>query len=241
MDPPSAGAVPPPIYTGGGSPTGTLVAEPPRTGSVQQLVRSLSNDLRGLAKRGLVLAGLVGVIALGGWIITTRLAALPEAGRENVPSDSPVEPAPQISSAEQERQQQLLNRLADSRIPNSYFYAVVNEAFYLKYPQRQRRPLTNSEADEPLRADWDRVAFEVLEFSEQLSSESRLQLGTYLPRDELRINQALNRKRVNRSRFYRTLDRDLVRALPMYRGEDLSDGRIQQLRIALGRDRVADL
>ncbi len=70
-----------------------------------------------------------------------------------------IEPSPSV----QQRQKDLSKRLKENNIPALKFYRQVDRAFYAKYPELNRRPLTNRAEDEKLRQEWQDLAVQMLE------------------------------------------------------------------------------
>jgi serine/threonine protein kinase, bacterial len=131
-------------------------------------------------------AGTLGWVAVRGWL---------QMQQRNFSSPTPVS-TQSYSSTEKQRKAQLLSRLEQSSIPSSFFYRLVNEAYYLQYPDQRGQLLGNGPEDESRRTNWDQVALQAVTLTEQLSPNARNRLGSYTPSDECAadVSQCQRRK-----------------------------------------------
>jgi serine/threonine protein kinase, bacterial len=158
-------------------------------------------------------AGTLGWVAVRGWL---------QMQQRNFSKPSPVS-TQSYSSTEKQRKAQLLSRVEQSGIPSSFFYRLVNEAYYLQYPEQRGQLLGNGPEDESRRTDWDRVALQAVTLTEQLSSNARNRLGSYTPSDLNRWRNQQPRANVDARRIYQQAETRLTDALPMYRGANIQD------------------
>lgn len=173
----------------------------------------------------MLLAGVLGFGAVYNW--------LQQRPAQSTSTESPV------PEDEQQRKQELFRRLRTLNVGTTYFNQVTNEAFYLKYPDYPRRPLTTGAEDAPLRAQWDQMGTQILDVLDDISPASRQRIGRYGATTRQTWNRQLRQARVDRRRFYREVDRQFQQQLPMYRPTALDDKRGQQIWYALAADRLA--
>jgi serine/threonine-protein kinase len=138
--------------------------------------------------QAILLTGLVigGWWAGVNWIGPALKRQLPEITKPSSakPSASPSQsPQPGFSKAEQERKQQIDTRRQQLSIDNAFFVRLVNEAFYAKHPELNGQKLGTSDAEAPLRQEWDELALQELERLAFLSREARSRLGQYTAAD----------------------------------------------------------
>ena len=168
----------------------------------------------GLIRGLLIVMLLVGAGALG-WVVVRGWLQ-----QQNFSPPKPVS-TQSYSTDEQSRKAQLLTQLEQSQIPSGFFYRLVNEAYYLQYPDQQGKLLGNGSEDIARRSNWDRVALQTLAFVGQLSPSVRTRLGRYTGQDYRLRGQRLQSgsdRPVNEA-----AEAMLVDALPMYRQADIHD------------------
>ncbi|NCJ08394.1 protein kinase [Synechococcales cyanobacterium C] len=181
----------------------------------------------------------IGVASYAGWsLMRSWLSTNPLSAPLSASSSEVEEDAPAFSPEEQARKERLFQQIDSLQMSSGLFNRLVNEAFYLQYPNLQGRRLSNVAADAQERANWDAVAFQVLEILESLTPDARDRLGTYSRTDLETWENQLKATRVNPRRLYRDAERDVVRQLPMYRRQDLPKHLAHQLWYATVADRV---
>lgn len=215
----------------------TVVAQVQSPGPVAKMGNHLRNALVRLLQAIVMVTLMITVGALAFGAVYSWLQQRPTTSE---PAEPPEQtPTPQsFSSDEQSRKQALFRRLRATGTRLTYFNQVTNEAFYLNYPRYRRRPLTKSAADERLRAEWDQVGAQVVDALETLSASSRQRIGRYGPSTRKSWDAQLREARVNSDRFYRDVDRQFQRQLPMYRGTELQGKRGEQIWFAIASDRL---
>ncbi len=204
------------------------------------LLKSSAKLAARVTLKGALLLTFVGA-SYAGWSgvrnwVTTQ-SPLPTASSD-LGSDSETETGAVFSPEEQSRKEQLFQQLERLQTPSGVFYRLVNEAFYLEYPDLQGRVLSSMAEDAEGRANWDAVAFQVLDMLETLTPDARDRIGTYVQRDLTIWEEQLESTRINPRRLYRDAERDVVRQLPMYRRQNLPDHFAHQLWYATVADRV---
>lgn len=223
----------------------TVVAEPvvKAPGVVTQVGNKVQDWTIRLLKQVLILGAIATLLGGAIWAIRERVGTgnvapwsqTEEPTKTQEPTNRP------LSRQELARKARLFERIDVLGVPPTYFNQITNEAFFLEYPNYQGRALTRSEADAPLREQWDEVGFQVLEAVGKLNPTVRDRLGQYRLRDRQRLDSQLRNKKINRRRFYRQVEERLVDDLPMYRNVDLQGKRAQQLWYAIALDQLLDI
>ena len=99
----------------------------------------------------------------------------------------------QLPRTEQKRQEALRDKRRLLGIDFNFFVNLVNEEFYIRYPEQQGRTLTDEPSDAIWRERWHQIADDFLQRLGQLSEPSRMKLGTYrlddLDRWKITVNQ----------------------------------------------------
>ncbi|MGB7414576.1 MAG: serine/threonine-protein kinase [Thermosynechococcaceae cyanobacterium] len=181
----------------------------------------------------LVIAAMMTAGAFAFSAVYTRLLQ-PSTG-----STPTVSPEPQsLSQDEKDRKDDLFKRLRSLNVGVTYFSQVTNEAFYLKYPNYERRPLTTGAEDAQLRAQWDQVGTQVVDALEAVEATPRRRIGRYGASTRQTFDAQLRQGRINSRQFYRDVDRQFERQLPMYRGVEVANQKGEQIWFAIASDRL---
>ncbi|MGF1602268.1 MAG: protein kinase [Thermosynechococcaceae cyanobacterium] len=199
--------------------------EKPRGGCGHGLVKLLQGCLIAAA-----------MITAGAFAFNAVYTRLLQPSTGSTPTESP-EPQ-SLSQDEKNRKDDLFKRLRSLNVGVTYFSQVTNEAFYLKYPNYERRPLTTGAEDAELRAQWDQVGTQVVDALEAASAPSRRRIGRYGPSTRQNFDTQLRQARINSRQFYRDVDRQFERQLPMYRGVKLVNQKGEQIWFAIASDRL---
>ncbi|HEY9825620.1 MAG TPA: serine/threonine-protein kinase [Stenomitos sp.] len=195
---------------------------------VGQGVASLVRSLLTLAL--LVASGFLGWSAVRAWLQPQPFT---------VPQITPsLQQKQGYSADERQRKAQLLERLDRSGVASSFFYRLVNEAYYLQYPNQRGRLLGSGAEDEPLRRNWDQVAVQVLNALDNLSPQAREQLGRYTARDRAQWSAQLTQAQANPPDIFNRAATRLQTLLPMYQGIDLQETAAQQVVDGLASDQT---
>ncbi len=175
-------------------------------------------------------AGTLGWVAVRGWL---------QMQQRNFSSPTPVS-TQSYSFTEKQRKAQLLRRVEQSSIPSSFFYRLVNEAYYLQYPEQRGQLLGNGPEDESQRTNWDQVALQAVTLTEQLSPSARNRLGSYTPSDHARWRNQRPRTNANARQIEQQAETQLKDVLPMYRDTNAQnpDTLAYQLLSGLIDDRI---
>jgi serine/threonine protein kinase, bacterial len=213
----------------------------------QTVVAQVYNDPEPIAKtrggcgRGLVkllqaLLIFAAMIAAGAFAFSAVYNRLQQPAADPSPPER-SEPR-SLSEDEKSRKADLLKRVRTLGVGFAYFSQVTNEAFYLQYPNYERRPLTTGAEDIDLRGQWDQVGIQVVDALETISAPSRDRMGRYGASTRQNLDAQLRQARINSRQFYRDVDRQFQRQLPMYRGTKLDGQRGQQIWYAIASDRL---
>lgn len=190
----------------------------------------------GLVRRLLIMLLLLGAGGLGWAAVRWWLQSYHSQPSSSAPSPAvtpSAQPTQTYSAAERQRKEQLIGRLERLGVSSSFFYRLVNEAYYLKYPEQRGRLLSNGPEDEALRTNWDQVGSQVLDAIEPLRPAARDRLGSYTEGDRASWVAQLNAGGRDSGQFFGRVESQLTRALPMYRGVDLQ-GKAAALQLMSG-------
>jgi serine/threonine protein kinase, bacterial len=218
----------------------------PLVGSVQKASGWLWAKTTGLLRSLLVLLLLLGAGGLGWAAVWWWLQAqTPQPSLSRSPSVVPsgtVSSAPTLtySAAEQQRKAQMIAQLESLGVSSRFFYPLVNEAYVLQYPDQRGRILSKSPEDEALRANWDRVGFQVLDAITPLRPAVRDRLGRYTAADRTAWIAQLKATGKDSDRFFARVESQLTDALPMYRGVDLAGKIAFQLASGIAANQMAE-
>jgi serine/threonine protein kinase, bacterial len=206
--------------------------------------RLLWGTLLKLFQQLLVLGLLLGAGVLGWgavrWWLESQFS--PSGQPENPPQLATSAPtSTSFSQAERNRKAELIARLEQSQVNQTVFYRLVNEAYYLQYPDQRGKLLSNRPEDEQLRKNWDGVAAQVLGALEGLSSDARDRLGGFSNRDRQQWDRKLENSRVEPQQFYGDLESKLKSNLPMYRRTSIETQYAMQILYGMAFDRVQRL
>lgn len=157
------------------------------------------------------------------------------------PVATPETPTLGFSEEEQRRKQALDDRRRQLAIDNGFFVRLVNQEFYAANPSLKGRQLTASKDHESLRAQWDKIANEFLTRLEQVSVESRRQLGRYGKADHDRWRKLVNQRNISSRALYDLADAQFFHLFQEYRNTNLLGQPIEQVWHAIVADQVTDI
>ncbi|WP_424097366.1 protein kinase domain-containing protein [Moorena producens] len=166
------------------------------------------------------------------WWFTFR----PISEREPSPKESPIDqpdikPPDWFTKNEENRKKLLDQRRANLEINEKFYIELVNEAFWDKYPNQEKRQLGSGSQDAPLREEWDKLAFELLTRIEllNLSRTARGRLGSYGTADLTRWKQEVNQVRLSSRAAYDIADSKFFHKFPDQRGQEFIRKSIGQV------------
>jgi serine/threonine-protein kinase len=213
----------------------------PLMSGVLFIPKLLWRTLLKLLQQVLILGLLVGAGVMG-WAAVRWWLQSQFSQPDNPPQLSRTTPTPaSFSETERDRKAALIQRLERSQVNQTVFYRLVNEAYYLEYPDQRGKLLSNRPEDEGLRQNWDGVAAHVLDTLQTLSSDARDRLGGFSQRDRQQWDRKLEASRIEPQRFYGELESTLKSDLPMYRRTSIETQYAMQLLYGMAYDRVQRL
>lgn len=157
-------------------------------------------------------------------------ASKPASGGSNRTAD------PAFSKAEQERKQSITNRRSQLGIDEGFLINLVDEAFFIKHPIA--RSLNKGAADESLRADWDKMANQLLTSLETLSPAARSRLGSYGEADLEQRRAAVNQINLSGRALNDLADARFYALFPDVLPDNLLQRSIGQVWHAIATDQV---
>jgi serine/threonine-protein kinase len=228
------------VAPGYGAAPPSTIAPPPAP--APKPAKRRSGNLNGClgALFGLIL--LLGAIGLVWWIASRWDPNAPLISTEggNPDNGTAVEPSnPSYSEAEQARKNALRQRREALRVDNRYLVSVTDQLFYSQFPELQGQTLGDRPEDEPLRAEWDSMANEVLDVLENnLSAAARRRLGNYTAADRDQWRQQVNQRYVSSRSLYDLTDAKFAYLYPQNAAQDFIEQPIGQIWHGLAYDRV---
>nr|WP_317106026.1 serine/threonine-protein kinase [Chroococcidiopsis sp. SAG 2025] len=180
-----------------------------------------------------IISAYMGWLAVSGWLqFQSNLT------EKKVPQSPKVAVKPQFSAAEQRRKNQLRDRRQRMGINNRYYIALVDQVFWERYPQYKGRRLTANPEDAKIRADWDNLAAECLDWLQFLPSETRKRLGSYSQKDRSRWQQQLDRLNLSNRVLYDLADAAFLQMFPQQRGQNFMNKPINQVWYAIAEEKL---
>lgn len=219
-------------------------AQPPLAGAAKGVLGWIWRQTTAFFQRIFIFMLLLGAGGLGWaavrWWFEARSpqpsTSLPSPQVSTAPSAAP----PTYSAAEQQRKAQMIARQEKLGVSSGFFSRLVNEAYVLQYPDQRGRILSRGPEDEGLRANWDRVGFQVLDAIEPLRPAARDRLGSYTEADRSAWVTQLRAAGQDSGQFFARVESQLMDALPMYRGVDLRGKTAFQLASGIAADRMVE-
>ncbi|MGL5876328.1 MAG: protein kinase domain-containing protein [Xenococcaceae cyanobacterium] len=179
-----------------------------------------------------IISAYMGWLAVSGWLqFQSNLT------EKKVPQSPKVAAKPQFSAAEQRRKNQLRDRRQRMGINNRYDIALVDQVFWERYPQYKGRRLTANPEDAKIRADWDNLAAECLDWLQFLPSETRKRLGSYSQKDRSRWQQQLYQLNLSNRVLYDLADAAFLQMFPQQRGQNFMNKPINQVWYAIAEEK----
>ncbi|MEH1898567.1 MAG: serine/threonine-protein kinase [Nostoc sp.] len=195
-------------------------------------------------KTFLVVAAVVGSVGLIWWGLNSRrnnvVEVPPTPTASPIPtSNQPTDPLAQYSPAERQRKERLSDRRQQLGINSNFYVNLVNQVFWDRNPSLRGRTLSDGPEDEGLRAEWDKIASELLEKLAPLSSNTRRQLGTYTTAERDRWKVEVNKINVGSRSLYDLGDAAFLSVFPEQRGKDFRDQPIGQVWYGFVSDKLS--
>ncbi|URD50158.1 serine/threonine-protein kinase [Chroococcidiopsis sp. CCNUC1] len=180
-----------------------------------------------------IISAYMGWLAVSGWLqFQSNLTD------KKVPQSPKVVAKPQFSAAEQRRKNQLRDRRQRIGINNRYYIALVDQVFWERYPQYKGRRLTANPEDAKIRADWDNLAADCLDWLQFLPLETRKRLGSYSQKDRSRWQQQLYQLNLSNRVLYDLADAAFLQMFPQQRGQNFMNKPINQVWYAIAEEKL---
>ncbi len=143
---------------------------------------------------------------------------------------------------EAQRQQKIADFRRKLGIDYRFFIKLVDEVFYLKYPEQKGQRLTNSPGDKIWRQRWDIVAQELLSKLQVLSSSSRQKLGQFSRTDINQWKREVNQLDLSSQALYDLSDAQFFSLFPEYsRSQSLLGSSMGQVWQGMTADQLQQL
>lgn len=186
--------------------------------------------------RLLLTAVFVGLAGIAIWRIG---AIVQQPASVEAPKSTARSPKVQLEQKdEQAIQAALRDRRKKLAIPYDLFTDLVDEQFYIKYPQFQTRSLESDPQSNKLQGEWNAIANTVLDKLEFLSSQARAGIGQY---NRASYNSWLASVNVS-SRSLETLsDAQFLCWFPEQQGKLLNPRKFGQVWYAIAHDQASAL
>ncbi|MBD2387054.1 serine/threonine-protein kinase [Cylindrospermum sp. FACHB-282] len=238
---------PPPYHTPTLPPTSaTLAVSPPITSSPQPVSYSPTPPPPSgwtPTKSFVVALALVSTTGLIWWGVNNSKQNLqgskPTVTSSPTPTiDEPTEALDKYSPAEQQRKEKLSDRRQQLDINLNFYLNLVNQAFWDKNPSLKGRTLSDEPEDESLRAEWDKIAAQLLDKLSSMSAKSRRQLGTFTTVERDRWKVEVNQINVGSRSLYDLGDAAFFREFPEQRGKNFLEQPIGQVWYGFTNDKL---
>jgi serine/threonine protein kinase, bacterial len=143
---------------------------------------------------------------------------------------------PNLPRSEPQRKQVISDRRRQLGIDEGFLVELVDESFFLKHPIA--RPLTQKPEDAALRADWDKLAMQLLNAMDTLSPEARSRLGTYSDADVEKRRATVNQLNLGGRALNDLADARFYALFPNVLPNELLQRPIGQVWQAIATDQV---
>lgn len=162
-----------------------------------------------------------------------------------VASVTPVTPSPsptvQLPAAERAIADALITKRQSLGINENYYFSVMNQLFWAKYPDWEGRKLTNAPAYADIRQQWYKIADQLLNKLETISVTSRQKLGSYTKADRDRAVAAINQVFVGSRSLYDLTDAAFFTLFPDQKGKNFVTQPIGQIWNAIAQDKASNI
>lgn len=180
-----------------------------------------------------IVSAYMGWLAVSGWLqFQSNLT------EKKVPQSPKVAAKPQFSATEQRRKDRLRDRRQQMGINNRYYIALVDQVFWERYPQYKGRRLTANPEDAKIRADWDNLAAECLDWLQSLPPDTRKRLGSYSQKDRSRWQQQLYQLHLSNRALYDLADAAFLQMFPQQREQNFMNKPINQVWYAIAQEKL---
>jgi len=140
---------------------------------------------------------------------------------------------------------EMVSRRQALKVTSRFFNLTVNEAFYQQHPELKGRSIKRDRQDNPLRADWYKIADDLLNKLEtNLSARARSKLGNYSKGDRTLWQAKAARGELGSYTFKQLIeqtDRQFYQLFPRQKGKTPNPKTYGQIWYALAAERVSQL
>jgi serine/threonine-protein kinase len=158
------------------------------------------------------------------------------------PSITPIPtPTPQLPAAERAIADALITRRQNLGISETYYFSLMDQLFWAKYPDWQGRKLTSDPAYAEVRSQWYKIADELLDKLETISVTSRQNLGNYTKADRDRTVNAINQVFVGSRSLYDLTDAAFFNLFPDQKGKNFVTQPVGQIWNAIAQDKASNI
>ncbi len=164
----------------------------------------------------------------------------PVASISPSPSPSPS-PSVQLSTAEQAIADALMTRRQNLGIDENYYFSVMDQLFWAKYPDWQGRSLPNDPAYSEVRVQWYKQADQLLGKLETISVTSRQKLGSYTKADRDRAVASVNQVFASSRSLFDLTDAAFFALFPDQKGKNFVTQAIGQIWNAISQDKASNI
>ena len=134
-----------------------------------------------------------------------------------------------INDRELQRKNELRTRRRNLKLNHSLFINLVDEIFGKKYREQKGRSLTNNSDDKAWREKWDKIAANLLDTLESLSTEAIQGMGNYNESQRNIWKQKANSLNLSSRALYDLVDAQFFQAFPEFKNTDFIDQSIGQI------------
>jgi serine/threonine-protein kinase len=145
------------------------------------------------------------------------------------------------NKTEAELKAELQERRKALGINERFFMRLVDQLFYLQYPEQENKTLTMKPEDKIWRSRWHIVGLELLVKLESLSEPARKKLGKYRTSDLNKWQDILDESNLNSLAMLEQTDAKFFAWFPNLQDEDFINQPIGQVWYAIAFDRFTDL
>ncbi|AFZ22708.1 serine/threonine protein kinase [Cylindrospermum stagnale PCC 7417] len=193
----------------------------------------------------IVLVG-AGTVAIANFVIRgVTSITVPSISLPQIPSIGNPSSKPGSDKNKTRDLQKILNRLQQQKIPAGFFTKVVDESFYTKRPELNKRTLSPNPEDAALRNEWYDVAEDLLNKIERanLSTAARQKLGSYSQQDEAIWRRLAQAGQLGKYKTFTQVKDDTYKTFnPLFPGQErgkLNQQTFLQIWYAIAADKVS--
>lgn len=178
----------------------------------------------------------LGLAGLGGWGTVRLLQGLQGTNPDgSSPSPTP-QPTETLPSEEQRLSEALLKRQRQLKLNEAFFIGLVDQFFFLSYPDLSSQSLSTAPEDAPYREIWNNLAQTWLDRLERLNESQRSRLGQYTGQDFTNWVQEVNDRFLSSRALVELVNAAFAYTFPEVPLSEVPEGPIDQVWWALGEE-----